>query len=84
MAANVQKVSVAIGKRELSWAKRQARRAGTSVSAVLTAAARAALEAEQERALRDAAWAEFVEWSTGGKGVAPDDLEAARRELGAE
>jgi len=81
MPSNVQKVSVAIGKRELSWARRQARRSGTSVSAVLTAAARAALEAEQERTLRDAAWAEFVEWSTDGKGVDPEELAAARREL---
>jgi hypothetical protein len=81
MAASVEKVSVAIGRDELEWAKERAEREGTSLSAVLTAATRAAREQEARRARQDAAWGAILSWATEGQGVSPEALAAAEREL---
>jgi hypothetical protein len=81
VAASVAKVSVALGKEELEWARSRAEREGISVSAVLTGAARAAREAEQRKVRQDAAWRSFLKWATKGAGVPNAVLEAARREL---
>ncbi len=70
------KVSVAIGRDELAWAKTLARREGKSLSAVVT-------ESLAERR-RLEALADVVEWM--GEGQPPltaAELNAARRELGA-
>lgn len=81
MAASVEKVSLAIGREELEWARQRAERQGTSLSAVLTEAARVARELEAHRARQDAAWGAFLAWATEGEGVSPEALEAAQREL---
>jgi hypothetical protein len=82
MAPTVRKISLAIGREELKWARARAKRENTSVSAVLTEAARAAREAEALRAKQRAAWATFLDWATDGKGLRDDEIEAAARELG--
>jgi hypothetical protein len=81
MAVSVEKVSVAIGRDELEWARERAEREGTSLSAVLTDAARVARDLEARRTRQDAAWASFLEWATEGQGLPPGALAAAQREL---
>jgi len=81
MAASVEKVSVAIGNDELEWARERARREGSSLSAVLTDAARVARELEQQKARQEAAWRAFVEYATEGQGLSAEAIEAAAREL---
>ncbi len=69
------KVSVAIGRSELAWAKTSARRQGKSLSTVVT-------ESLAERR-RLTALAEVVEWM--GRGESPltdDELRAALTDLG--
>jgi hypothetical protein len=83
MAATVVKVSVALGLEELEWARDGAERLGTSVSSVLTEAARAARELEAQRARQQTAWDEYLAWATDGKGLPEGVLEASRRELAA-
>jgi hypothetical protein len=71
------KVSVAIGRAELAWAKTLARREGKSLSAVVT-------ESLAERR-RLAALAEVVAWM--GEAQAPledEEVKAAQRELATE
>ena len=71
------KVSVAIGRVELAWAKTLARREGKSLSAVVT-------ESLAERR-RLTALAEVVAWMAETQGPLTDDeLSAAQRELAAE
>lgn len=84
MPVSVKKVSVAIGLDELEWARGRAERDGTSLSAVLTEATRAAREFEARRVRQDAAWLSFLEWATEGAGLPTGALEAAQRELGGE
>ena len=84
MSVSVEKVSVAIGREELEWARERAEREGTSLSAVLTYAARAFREQEARRARKDAAWLSFMEWATEGEGLTTGALEAAERELRGE
>ena len=81
MPSSVGKISVAIGREELEWARSRAKREGTSLSAVLTEAARTVREQEARRKRQDAAWSEFVAWATDGQGLAAEQLEDARREL---
>ncbi len=81
MPVSVEKVSVAIGRDELEWARERAERDGTSLSAVLTGATRTARELEAHRARQDAAWAAYLEWATDGKGLPQDALAAAVDEL---
>ncbi|MEM1032949.1 MAG: hypothetical protein AAGN82_21565 [Myxococcota bacterium] len=77
MAPKVEKVSVAIGKRELAWARGRAAREGTSLSAVLRDAARVARQVEEARARQEAAWAAFLDGATDGRGLTSDDLASA-------
>jgi hypothetical protein len=81
MAVSVEKISVAIAHEELEWARARAEREGTSVSAVLSDAARAARKLEAVRARQALAWDAFLEWATDGKGLSPEALEAAALEL---
>jgi hypothetical protein len=70
------KVSVAIGRKELAWAKSRARSEGKSLSTLVT-------ESLAERR-RLAALAEVVEWM--GKGqpaLSAEELASALREIGA-
>jgi hypothetical protein len=84
MSVSVEKVSVAIGREELEWARGRAEKEGTSLSAVLTHAARTFREHEARRAHQDAAWWSFMEWATEGEGLPTGMLEAAQRELRGE
>lgn len=81
VAPSVRKVSVAIGHEELEWARERAAREGTSLSAVLTDAARLAREVDLRRERQRLAWAEFLGWATDGAGLSDEDLERGRREL---
>jgi hypothetical protein len=81
MSASVEKVSVAIGREELEWARGRAEQQGTSLSAVLTHVARTFREQEARRARQDAAWGAFTEWATEGEGLPPETIEAAQQEL---
>ncbi len=81
MASTVKKVTVALGREEYAWAREQAERTKTSVSAVLTKAARDARETQERCARQDAAWAKVEAWLTDGRGFTEEELEAARREL---
>ena len=84
MAASVEKVSVAIGRDELEWARGRAEREGVSLSAVLTDAARVARELEARRARQDTAWWAFMDWATEGEGLPTEAFEAAQKELDGE
>lgn len=84
MAATVRKVSLAIGNAELLWAERRARAENTSVSAILTEAARQARRAQEERAQQEKAWARFLSSQTDGAGLTEAELAAAKRELDGE
>lgn len=84
MASRIKKISLAIGRDEFVWAQRRARQEGTSVSAVLTNAARRMREEEAEQAKRDAAWNEIMEWALDGKPLTEEEMGAARRELDGE
>jgi hypothetical protein len=84
MASKIKKISLAIGRDEFAWAQRRARQEGTSVSAVLTNAARRMREDEAQQAKRDAAWNEVMEWALDGKPLTERELDAARRELDGE
>ncbi len=81
MAVTVRKVSVAIGRDELEWARKRARREKTSISAVLTDAARQAREAEALREKQRKAWGEFLDWATEGDGLTDEQIESGRRAL---
>jgi len=71
------KVSMAIGRAELEWAKTLARREGKSLSAIVT-------ESLAERR-RLAALAEVVAWMAEAQAPLTDDeVNAAQRELAAE
>lgn len=83
MSVSVEKVSMALGLPELSWARDRAEREGGSLSAVVTRVLREARARDEEQARRDEAWAEVVAWATDGKGFSDDDLAEARRELDA-
>lgn len=78
----MKKISVALGHEELAWAQRRAKREGTSVSAVITAAARRAAEEEQREPRQREAWAEIVAWATKDEPFTPEEIAAADRELG--
>ena len=82
MSASVEKVSVAIGRDVLEWARKRAELEGLSLSAVLTEAVRLGREAAERQARQDAAWAAFKKWALKGrKGLPASALEAAEREL---
>ena len=81
MSARVRKVTVAIGNEEYAWAERRAKHAGTSVSAVLTAAAREKREAEEREASQRRAWAEVVAYVTDGVPLTDEELTSAEGEL---
>ena len=75
--ASTAKVSVAIGRAELAWARAVARREGKSLSAVVTDSL-----AERRRL---AALAEVVAWMGDGQPPLTErELDAARRALGAD
>jgi hypothetical protein len=78
---SVEKVSVALGRDELEWARERAEREGTSLSAVLTQATRQVRELEAAQTRQDAAWAEFLEWATNGKGLTQEAVASATAEL---
>lgn len=81
MAGKVEKVSVAIGREDLEWARERADREGASLSSVLTAAIRATREREGKLAKQRAALDTYIAWATKGKPLTAKELEAARREL---
>lgn len=81
MAPSVEKVSVALGRDVLEWARERAARDGLSLSAVLTEIARLGRDAAERATQQEAAWAEFVGWATDGEGVSHDALADAAREL---
>ena len=72
MAITVRKVSVAVGTRELDWARREAKRTKQSLSAVLTEA----LRRQAQMRARDAY---IATWDKVPK-VTPAEREAFRRE----
>ncbi len=72
MAITVKKVSVAVGTRELEWAKREAKRTKQSLSAVLT-------EALRRHARMRARDVYIATWSSVPK-LTPAELEDFRRE----
>ncbi len=80
-AVTVKKVSIALGHDELVWARRRAKREGTSVSAVVTDAARQAREEERRAELRRDTWAAIEAYVTNGKPFTARAIEAADREL---
>ena len=82
MSSSVEKVSVAIGRDVLEWARERANQEGLSLSAVLTEAARMGREAAERRSRQEAAWRAFMDWATEGVGLPASALEAAERELG--
>lgn len=73
-----------MGREELDWARKRAKRQRTSVSAVLTDIAREAREAEARRARQRKAWTEFLSWATADRPLGEEELEAARAELARE
>ncbi|MBZ0251221.1 MAG: hypothetical protein K8F93_16320 [Burkholderiales bacterium] len=82
MAATVKKVSLAIGREELAWARKRAKHEGRSVSSVLTEVVRLARQAEIERARRRDAWSEVLAWALEGQPpFSPEEHEDALREL---
>ncbi|MBX3274980.1 MAG: hypothetical protein KF729_32245 [Sandaracinaceae bacterium] len=81
MSSTVRKVTIALGAEEYAWAREQAERSQTSVSAVLTEAARCARDRAAREAARAAAWAELEAWITGGEPLDAQELAAAEREL---
>jgi hypothetical protein len=84
MSSNVRKVTLAIGKEEYAWAERRAKRVGTSVSAVLSAAARQQRQTEERDERQRRAWAEVLAFVTGGDPLTPEELAGARRDLDRE
>jgi hypothetical protein len=81
MAANVRKVTLAITNEEYAWAERRAKRAGISVSAVLSAAAKEKRQAEERDEEQRKAWAEVVAYVTRGVPLTTEELAGAEREL---
>jgi hypothetical protein len=81
VAANVRKVTLAITNEEYAWAERRAKRAGISVSAVLSAAAKEKRRAEERDEKQRKAWAEIVAYVTNGAPLTSEELAAAEREL---
>lgn len=81
MSSSVEKISVALGRDVLQWARERAARDGLSLSAVLTEIARLGRDAAERAAEQQAAWDEFVGWATDGDGVSPEALADAAREL---
>lgn len=81
MTISVKKVSLAIGRDEFAWAQRRARQEGTSISAVLTEAARRMRDEDARRAKQDVAWNAFVAEAFPGEPFTEDELAAAQREL---
>ncbi|MGH7282138.1 MAG: hypothetical protein ACRELY_11480 [Polyangiaceae bacterium] len=81
MAASIRKVTLAIGNEEYAWAERRARRLGTSISAVLTAAARAEREEEQRTEAQRRAWTSVLDHVTSGVPLSAGELSAAEEEL---
>ena len=83
MGANVRKITLAITNEEYDWAARIPKRAGTSISSVLSSAAREKREREEQDASQRRAWADVVEHVTAGTPLTRAELAAAERELGA-
>jgi hypothetical protein len=81
MSANVRKVTLAITNEEYDWAARVAKRAGTSISSVLSAAAKEKREREEQDAEQRRAWTDVVDHVTQGAPLTPAELAAAEREL---
>lgn len=81
MGARVRKVTLAITNEEYAWAARVAKRTGTSISSVLSAAAKEKREREERDAAQARAWADFVEYVTDGVPFTREELAAAEREL---
>jgi len=81
MGTHVRKVTLAITNEEYAWAARVAKRTGTSISSVLSAAAKEKREREERDAAQARAWAEFVEYVTDGVPFTREELAAAAREL---
>ena len=69
----VEKISVSINSEDLAWAKRQAKRLGKSLSAIMS-------EALQRERRLDAGWELLAELGTDD--ITEADLEAIRIELG--
>ena len=81
MPAHVRKVTVAIGEDAYAWAARSAERGKTSISAVLTAAARAKRDAEERDAAQARAWSEVLSHVARGRPLTAAEIAAAGREL---
>lgn len=89
MAVRVTKVSVALGTSELEWARKQAAREGTSVSAIVTAAVaaarRAAAEVAKGEAKRKKGVSELLAFlAEGGSPLTQAEKDAAWKELTGE
>jgi predicted aspartyl protease len=81
VATNVRKVTLAITNEEYAWALRRAKGEGTSVSAVLSAAAKEKRHAEEQAETQRQAWAEIVAYVTNGAQLTSEELAAAEKEL---
>jgi sugar/nucleoside kinase (ribokinase family) len=81
MGTHVRKVTLAIANEEYDWAARVAKRTGTSISSVLSLAAKEKREREERDAAQKRAWADVVEYVTAGKPFTPEELASAQREL---
>ena len=83
MGTRVRKVTLAITNEEYDWAARVAKRTRTSISSVLSLAAKEKREREERDAAQRRAWADFVEYVTDGVPFTRAELAAADRELAA-
>ncbi|HEY2368042.1 MAG TPA: hypothetical protein VGH87_16705 [Polyangiaceae bacterium] len=81
MGAHVRKVTLAITNEEYDWAARVAKRTGTSISSVLSSAAKEKREREERDAAQRRAWADVVEYVTAGAPLTRAEIDAAEREL---
>jgi Arc/MetJ-type ribon-helix-helix transcriptional regulator len=81
VAATVEKVSVALGLDDLAWLRERAEQQRASLSAVLTAAIRTTREREALHERQRASLEAYVNWATDGKGLPPEVVADAEREL---
>jgi hypothetical protein len=81
MGARVRKVTLAITNEEYAWAWRVAKRTKTSISSVLSAAAKEKRERDERDAAQARAWAEFEEYVTDGVPFTREERAAVEREL---
>jgi hypothetical protein len=81
MAAHVRKVTLAIGDAEYEWAARRAKREGTSISAVITAATKEKRQTEARDEQQRQAWSEIKAYVSRERPLTEEEVEAAAEEL---